>query len=118
MNEPLPPPFGDLTCQSFLFELPEAGERPTPAPAGGTPRLRRAERHQVVFRPLALDALLPPEHEARAVWAYVEGLDLDGFIKHIRAVEGRAGRAGRHPRAGQRRRCLVPTGADAARAPA
>src|SRR5438105_649170 len=92
MNEPLPPPFGDLTCQSLLFDLPEAGERPTPAPEGGTPRLRRAERHQVVFRPLALDALLPPEHEARAVWAYVEGLDLDGFIKHIRAVEGRAGR--------------------------
>ena len=98
MNEPLPPPFGDLTCQSLLFDLPEAGERPTPAPEGGTPRLRRAERHQVVFRPLALDALLPPEHEARAVWAYVEGLDLDGFIKHIRAVEGRAGRDAADPK--------------------
>ena len=63
----------------------------TPLPA--TPRLKRAERDQVVLRPLALDQLLPDEHEARAVWHFVDRLDLACLYETIRAVEGHVGRA-------------------------
>jgi hypothetical protein len=53
-----------------LFEtLPEqaAPERV----GGGVPRLRRAERHQVRWRPFSLDELLEADHRARLVWQFV-----------------------------------------------
>jgi transposase len=56
------------------------------------PRMQRADRQQVRLRPSDLDALLPPEHFARLVWAWVESRDLSGFEADIRAVEGRPGR--------------------------
>jgi transposase len=40
-----------------------------------------------------LDSLLPEDHRARAVWAFVEGLDLSGLYAQIRAVEGGVGRS-------------------------
>lgn len=67
-------------------------------PAGGTPRLRRAERDQVAMRLLSLDALLPDDHRARIVWAYVQGLDLTALYSRILAVEGGQGRAATDPR--------------------
>ena len=39
-----------------------------------------------------LDSLLPADHRARAVWLFVERLDLSGLYAQIRAVEGGAGR--------------------------
>jgi transposase len=41
---------------------------------------------------VALDALLPTDHRARVVWAYVDSLDLSPLYAKIRAVEGQAGR--------------------------
>jgi len=38
---------------------------------GGVPRLRRAERHQVRWRPFSLDELLEADHRARLVWQFV-----------------------------------------------
>jgi transposase len=81
--------------QPTLFELPTA-DVPPPAvgtPAVGTPRRRRADRQQVVFRASPLDALIPDDHPARTVWAYVEGLDLTPLYDRIRSVEGGPGRA-------------------------
>jgi transposase len=40
-----------------------------------------------------LDGLLAEDHRARAVWAFVEGLDLSALYGRIRAVEGGAGRS-------------------------
>jgi len=73
-------PAGDVT--------PIAKEQPV-----GTPRLKRADRRQIVCLPHALDDLLPEDHEARIIWAYVEGLDLTPLHNAIRAVEGHAGRS-------------------------
>src|SRR5947209_1375395 len=98
MSDFILPSAGEIPRESLLFDLPDARVPPPAAPTGGTPRLRRAERQQMVFRPLALDALLRPEHAARTVWAYVEGLGLGGFAKHIRAVEGGAGRDATDPK--------------------
>ena len=55
-------------------------------------RVQRPERHQIEWRPLALDLLLPADHRARAVWAYVDSLDLSALYSKIQAVEGKAGR--------------------------
>ncbi|MEI7903405.1 MAG: IS1182 family transposase [bacterium] len=68
-------------------QVPQAA----PAPAG-LPRVKAADRHQVVMRTAALDELLPEDHRARVVWDYVERLDLTPLYEPIRAVEGRAGR--------------------------
>src|SRR5262249_30123227 len=70
-------------------EPPRAAEPPV---TFGRPRLRTADRHQVVFRAIALDALIPSDHPVRTVWEYVEGLDLSPLYQSIKAVEGTARR--------------------------
>jgi transposase len=72
----------------------EPPAEPQPETLGrGQPRLRAANRSQIVFRAAPLDALLPPDHPARTVWAYVEGLDLTPLYQRIKAVERGPGRA-------------------------
>jgi transposase len=61
-------------------------------------RLRLPERNQVEIRFLALDQLLPDDHQARVVWAYVEGLDLTPLYQAIQARQGVAGRDANDPR--------------------
>jgi transposase len=78
----------------FAMGTPEP-QKPEPP---GRPRLRRAERHQVVMQVASLDSLLPEDHGARVVWEYVEGLDLSPLYEQIRAVQGRAGRDAIDPR--------------------
>jgi len=53
---------------------------------------------QVEWRPVALDDLLGDEHRARAVWQYVEGLDLTPLYEPIRATEREAGRPATDPK--------------------
>jgi transposase len=80
--------------QPTLFELP-IGPPAETQPANqvrGRPRLRTANREQIVFRAAPLDALIADDHPARIVWAYVEGLDLAPLYDRIKAVEGAAGR--------------------------
>lgn len=50
------------------------------------------------LRALAIDALLPADHQARVVWRYVERLDLSAVEGRIKSVEGHAGRAATDPR--------------------
>ena len=54
-------------------------------------------RAQLRFVPMDLESLLPADHQARAVWSFVERLDLDEFYKRIRAREGKAGRPATDP---------------------
>ena len=55
-------------------------------------RVKRPQRHQIQWRDASLDQLIPPDHRVRAVWAYVDSLDLKPLYQKIRAVEGGAGR--------------------------
>jgi transposase len=41
---------------------------------------------------MLLEDLLAPEHLARTVWEFVQGLDLTPLLETIRSVEGRPGR--------------------------
>jgi transposase len=83
-----------------LFDKSEFSPEPAAAePATkGVPRLRRAVRDQVVVHWEAVDDLIPEDHRARMVWAYVERLDLSPLLEKFEAVEGAVGRAGTDPR--------------------
>jgi transposase len=81
--------------QPTFFEVasaPSVAAKPV-EPARGKPRLRTANREQIVFRATPLDALIPQDHPARIVWGYVEGLDLSPLYDRIQSIERGPGRA-------------------------
>src|SRR6266699_3497397 len=82
---------------NLLFELGEPLPPPVAA-AGGSPRLRFANRGQMEMRLCALDTLIAEDHPVRTVWAYVAGLDLSDLLAKIKAVEGGAGASATDPR--------------------
>jgi transposase len=55
-------------------------------------RVKRPERNQIQWRDAALDQMIPKDHRVRAVWAYVDSLDLKPLYRKIQAVEGGVGR--------------------------
>src|SRR3954469_16094697 len=73
-------------------------EQVSAARSVGAPRLRKAERRQVSLRPISLEDLLPPDHRARFVWRFAEGLDLSDLYGAIKAVEGHPGQPPADPR--------------------
>lgn len=75
-----------------LFDLPPTEADPAEPEGRARPRLQRPQRDQITLRPSDLESLLPADHRARLVWAFVEGLDLSSFHARIRAVEGHSGR--------------------------
>jgi transposase len=75
-----------------LFDLPPTEAGPVEPEGRARPRLQRPERDQITLRPSDLESLLPADHRARLVWAFVEGLDLAPLYDRIRAVEGHPGR--------------------------
>jgi transposase len=62
------------------------------------PRLRRADRAQVLLRPCSLEELLAPDHQVRMVWAVVCQWDLSLFLATITARGETSGRAATDPR--------------------
>jgi transposase len=81
-----------------LFPIPESEESSGGRAATGAPRLVTANRAQMELRAVDLESLLPLDHPARAVWEFVEGLDLSPLYAQIRSVEGSAGRPATDPR--------------------
>jgi transposase len=74
------------TTQPLVDDSPSSAAAPKPQP-----RLRCADR-QTLLPAMLLEDLLAPEHLARTVWQFVQGLDLTPLLETIRAVEGRPGR--------------------------
>src|SRR5689334_14319983 len=64
---------------------------------GAPPRLSVPDRQQLLSA-MTIDELLEADHPARAVWSYVEGLDLAPLYDRIRARGGVAGRPAIDPR--------------------
>jgi transposase len=62
------------------------------------PRLRTANRSQVLLRPVDLESLLPADHDARAMWQLLGRLDLAGFYGGIKARGSAPGRPATDPR--------------------
>lgn len=65
---------------------------PEPQTNVGRVRVKRPERTQVQWRDASLDQLIPKDHRVRAVWAYVDSLDLTPLYKKIKVVDGKPGR--------------------------
>ena len=66
--------------------LPEQIGPARPEPPPPAPRLREAQRDQIALRVVDLEGLLPPDHPARAVWAFVEQLDLSPLLDAIKKI--------------------------------
>src|SRR5438874_2571789 len=77
---------------------PEAAAPARPDPdRDAQPRLHSPDRQQLLS-PMIIDELLEADHPARAVWSYVEALDLTPLYDRIRARGRRAGRPATDPR--------------------
>jgi transposase len=57
-----------------------------------TARVNRPHRTQVEMQLFSLDQMLPVEHRARSVWAFVKGLDLRPFYGDFQVTDHSAGR--------------------------
>lgn len=88
--------------QERLFQeatAPEPIQAP-PSPPKTRPneaRLYRPVRNQVQMMLRDLDSVLPEDHLARAIWAFVERLDLSAFYAPIKAVVGEPGHPATDP---------------------
>jgi transposase len=84
-----------------LFPLPHVtapAVRPAPADPKQGARLRHAERAQIAWGRIDLDAMLPEDHPARAIWAVVDRLDLSALYAQIAARDDVAGAPAIDPR--------------------
>src|SRR4051812_14244879 len=97
---PLEGPDSAATAQAPAVRSPSPGAvapaRPEPD-RDAPPRLHSPNRQQILS-PRTIDELLEPDHPARAVWSYVEGLDLTPLYDRIRARGSLAGRPAIDPR--------------------
>ena len=84
--------------EGTLFDLPPAEEGTPASPTRREEaRVRRPVRNQIQMVTQDLDATLPEDHQARAIWDFLEQLDLSAFYASIQAVEGSAGRPASDP---------------------
>lgn len=60
-------------------------------------RVVEVNRAQMRLVPMDLESLLAADHQARAVWSFVDRLDLGEFYARIRSREGQAGRPATDP---------------------
>jgi transposase len=82
-----------------LFELPPIEEQtPAPPTRPEEARVLKPNRQQIQWLPRHLDAMLAQDHPARAIWGFLEDLDLTGFYRSIKAVLDRPGRPTTDPR--------------------
>src|SRR4051812_49277145 len=75
----------------------QAAPAKSPPDLSVPPRLRTADRQQLLS-PMLIDDLIEPDHPARAVWRFAEGLDLTVLYDRIRARGPIAGRPPIDPR--------------------
>ena len=64
----------------------------------GGARVVQADRSQLSWDLVDLEAWLPADHRARIVWAFVLTLNLDELYDAIKSREGEAGRPASDPR--------------------
>src|SRR3954449_9519337 len=93
-----PEPAATAPAPAFGSSGPEAAAPARPDPdRDAPPRLHSPDRQQLLSS-LTIDELLEADHPARAVWSYVEELDLVPLYDRIRARGGVAGRPAIDPR--------------------
>ena len=84
--------------QPHLMPLPEPVERPErPPTTRDQARLRRPVRNQIEWIARDLDRLVAEDHQARAIWARLERMDLAAFYAELKAVVDQPGRPASDP---------------------
>jgi transposase len=83
-------PLMELPCRES--EVVETSLSKSYAEKAPVPRFRQIDREQLFWRSMNVERLIGEDHPARALWDFVGKLDLSGYTKHVRAVEGFAGR--------------------------
>ena len=84
--------------EGTLFELPPVEEGVSAPPARPEEaRVLRPVRYQLQWLPRTLDEVLAEDHPARAIWGFLEKLDLSAFYGSIKATLDRPGRSTTDP---------------------
>ena len=89
-----------MSEQAVLIKLeqrPDESPHSSAAPVGVL-KLRRPNRRQFTYAAIDVEALIPADHAARAIWELSGRFDLDGFAAPLRSLEGEAGRPAWEPR--------------------
>jgi transposase len=86
-----------ISDQSLGEEIKEAIAKGPTAGDCRKPRLKAVNRQQMMLRPVEVEKLVAEDHEVRAVWEFVGGVDLSGYYEAIESVEGEAGRSATDP---------------------
>lgn len=84
--------------QEAVAELAERRKTPQKLTPHADPRVCRPDRRQMLLEPTCLDDRLPPDQQARTVWAAVEKLDLSKFYEPLAARGSDPGRSATDPR--------------------
>lgn len=95
MSKAYQPKATDAMANQEMFDEP-GGALKAPrrvAKAGGVARVLMPNRTQIELRPMNLEALLAPQHQARVVWAWVERQDLSALYAKLKVQEGGVGRS-------------------------
>ncbi|HWH70014.1 MAG TPA: IS1182 family transposase [Candidatus Sulfotelmatobacter sp.] len=94
MNKPPSPPENLPGLDADPVGTPSAPNSSTAARA----RVKPVDRSQLTWQMLDVERLIGEDHPARAIWALVGRLNLEGFYAPIAAREGSAGRTPWDPR--------------------
>jgi len=80
------------------FSPKNEGKKPSSGNTSSNPKLKPVDRSQMIFRTIEIEKLIPQDHDARAIWEFVGGLDLKEYYNDIRSQAGEAGRSASDPR--------------------
>ncbi len=88
----------DLLLPGMPDVITDTQDPGTLSEAKAKPRFEPIDRAQMIMRSIDIEQLVDQDHQVRAIWEFVGRLDLTGFIKDVRAVEGVRGRPTWNPR--------------------
>lgn len=91
-------PGKDVEGRLFDVKRPESTSSGQTQAVPGVPRIINPIRNQIELMPQALEDLVAEDHSVRAVWAFIEKLDLKALEGAIQSVEGGPGRPAADPR--------------------
>lgn len=82
---------GEIWDKSTVAEAEATGSGAAAADSAPTRRFKPVDRQQMVWAAMDVDALIPADHLARAIWELTGKLDWSRFCAQVKAVEGKAG---------------------------